>query len=156
MGVSCAAHRQLITAHRRDHDAIRAQLAAEFTVAGGILDPHRLDDTTPAWLSVAEELVRRARAESADRAARLYRDQRRAELHNAKPFHPVLASEFGQSQSYASMAMRWIRDYDAQYLRDRSVVSVFTRINVVADGPDGPDTGTAPDFVRRCKTLSGM
>jgi hypothetical protein len=58
---------------------------------------------------------------------------------------------FGQSQSYAAMAMRWIRDYDAQYLRDRSVVSVFTGTNIVADGPDGPDAGTAPDFVRAVK-----
>ncbi|GIG63638.1 hypothetical protein Lfu02_80100 [Longispora fulva] len=58
---------------------------------------------------------------------------------------------FGQSESYASMAMRWLRDYDAAYLRDRSVVSVFTGTNVVADGPDGPDAGTAPDFVRAVK-----
>ncbi|MEV6526884.1 P22 phage major capsid protein family protein [Longispora sp. NPDC051575] len=58
---------------------------------------------------------------------------------------------FGRSESYASLAMRWLRDYDAAYLRDRSVVSVFTGTNIVADGPDGPDAGTAPDFVRAVK-----
>ena len=31
----------------------------------------------------------------------------------------------GASESYAGLAMRWIRDYDPNYLRDRSVVSAF-------------------------------
>ena len=60
---------------------------------------------------------------------------------------------FGRSESHAAMAMRWLRDYDAAYLRDRSVVSVFTGTNIVADGPDGPDPGTAPDFVRAVKLV---
>ncbi len=32
---------------------------------------------------------------------------------------------FGSSQSFEGLAMRWIRDYDPRYLRDRSVVSAF-------------------------------
>ncbi|HEX8626732.1 MAG TPA: P22 phage major capsid protein family protein [Catenuloplanes sp.] len=60
---------------------------------------------------------------------------------------------FGRSESYAGMSMRWLRDYDALFLRDRSVVSVFTGTNHVADGADGPDAGTAPDFVRAVKLV---
>ncbi len=40
---------------------------------------------------------------------------------------------FGQSASYAGLALRWIRDYDALYLRDRSVVSALGGA-VTADG----------------------
>ncbi|WP_018348221.1 P22 phage major capsid protein family protein [Longispora albida] len=58
---------------------------------------------------------------------------------------------FGQSESYAGLAVRWLRDYDAAFLRDRSVVSIFTGTGIVADGPDGADAGTAPDFVRAVK-----
>lgn len=32
---------------------------------------------------------------------------------------------FGAAQQYAGLALRWIRDYDPNYLRDRSVVSSF-------------------------------
>lgn len=57
----------------------------------------------------------------------------------------------GGSQSYAGFSIRWLRDYDAPFLRDRSVVNAYTGTAVVADGPDGPDTDTAPDFVRAVK-----
>lgn len=43
---------------------------------------------------------------------------------------------FGESQSYNGLAMRWIRDYDAMYLRDRSVVSSFAGAASVNDERD--------------------
>lgn len=41
---------------------------------------------------------------------------------------------FGSSQTYNGYATRWIRDYDAMFLRDRSVVSSFLGIASVNDG----------------------
>lgn len=57
----------------------------------------------------------------------------------------------GGTEQYAGFAMRWIRDYDALNLRDRSIVNSYAGAAIVADGPDGPDAGTAPDFVRAVK-----
>lgn len=62
---------------------------------------------------------------------------------------PVVPSgvPFGSSRSAYGMAMRWIRDYDAAFLRDRSVFSAFAGVNSVNDGPeidlDGAGSGTA-------------
>lgn len=39
----------------------------------------------------------------------------------------------GASETYAGLAMRWIRDYDPNYLRDRSVVSAFAGASSVAE-----------------------
>jgi len=39
----------------------------------------------------------------------------------------------GASETYAGLAMRWIRDYDPNYLRDRSVVSSFAGAASVED-----------------------
>lgn len=41
---------------------------------------------------------------------------------------------FGQSTTYANLAMRWIRDYDPINVQDRSVISVFTGNKAVNDG----------------------
>ncbi len=41
---------------------------------------------------------------------------------------------FGQSTTYANLALRWIRDYDPINVQDRSVVSVFTGNKAVNDG----------------------
>ena len=43
---------------------------------------------------------------------------------------------YGSSQSYQGVAMRWIRDYDALNVRDRSILSCYIGTNVVADGPN--------------------
>ena len=43
---------------------------------------------------------------------------------NVAPVVPDGAT-FGRSQEYQGLAMRWLRDYDPNYLRDRSVVSAF-------------------------------
>ncbi|MEV6601470.1 hypothetical protein AB0M36_32145 [Actinoplanes sp. NPDC051346] len=52
--------------------------------------------------------------------------------------------------------MRWIRDYGAPNLRDRSVVNCYIGTGIITD-TDGPDEGTAPDFVRAVKlTLTKM
>lgn len=51
---------------------------------------------------------------------------------NVAPAIPDGAS-FGSRQTRDSLALRWIRDYDAMYLRDRSVVSSFAGCTSVED-----------------------
>ncbi|MCU1680942.1 MAG: hypothetical protein JWQ81_1681 [Amycolatopsis sp.] len=41
---------------------------------------------------------------------------------------------FGVQQSYNGLAMRWLRDYDATVLADRSIVNAYIGANVVTDG----------------------
>lgn len=53
-------------------------------------------------------------------------------LANVAPAVPD-GAVMGSSQSYQGLAMRWLRDYDAQYLRDRSVVSAFAGTASVQD-----------------------
>lgn len=60
-------------------------------------------------------------------------------------------ASFGASQTYAGLAMRWLRDYDFRNVQDRSLVDTYIGTNIVADGPDGADVGTDPDFVRAVK-----
>ena len=43
----------------------------------------------------------------------------------------------GQSTVFDGLALRWIRDYDPNYLRDRSVVSSFAGAASVEDGESG-------------------
>lgn len=71
-------------------------------------------------------------------------------LANRAPVVPQGAVS-GGSESYGGFALRWLRDYDAPYLRDRSVVNSYIGATVVADGPDGADPGTDPDVVRAVK-----
>jgi hypothetical protein len=62
---------------------------------------------------------------------------------------------FGASRSAFSLALRWLRDYDFRNVQDRSLVDTYIGTNIVADGADGADVGTDPDFVRAVKlTLS--
>jgi hypothetical protein len=64
---------------------------------------------------------------------------------NAAPEVPSGAT-FGQSATDSGLAMRWLRDYDPNYLRDRSVVSSFAGASSVEDGrdPDSGDSGQTP------------
>lgn len=43
---------------------------------------------------------------------------------------------FGAGQTFEGFAMRWIRDYDSSYLRDRSVVNSFAGGASINDGRD--------------------
>ncbi|CAM3432157.1 P22 phage major capsid protein family protein [Stackebrandtia soli] len=58
---------------------------------------------------------------------------------------------FGQSQSYADLAMTWLRDYSSDYLRDRSVVHTFTGVNHVLDAPPNDPAADPSRFVRAVK-----
>ena len=58
---------------------------------------------------------------------------------------------FGQSQTYADLAMTWLRDYNADYLHDRSVVHSFTGVNHVTDPPKDDPTADPTKFVRAVK-----
>lgn len=72
---------------------------------------------------------------------------------NMAPVVPQGAS-FGASQSYEGLAMRWIRDYDAPHLRDRSVVSAFAGAVSVEDGRD--ESGELTDEnIRSVKIVFG-
>jgi hypothetical protein len=63
----------------------------------------------------------------------------------------------GSSQNFEGLAMRWIRDYDPSYLRDRSVVSSFAGYASVEEDPDpASDVGDQLENVRAVKiNLSG-
>lgn len=63
----------------------------------------------------------------------------------------------GSSQSFEGLAMRWIRDYDPNYLRDRSVVSAFAGYASVEEDPDpNSAVGDQAENVRAVKiNLSG-
>lgn len=63
----------------------------------------------------------------------------------------------GSAQNFDGLAMRWIRDYDPNYLRDRSVVSSFAGYASVDDDPSRSDTvGDQAENVRAVKiALSG-
>ncbi|MBB1153515.1 P22 phage major capsid protein family protein [Amycolatopsis dendrobii] len=60
-------------------------------------------------------------------------------------------ASYGRSQAYQGLAMRWLRDYDFRNVQDRSLVDTYAGTNIVADGPDGPDADSDPDFVRAIK-----
>ncbi|UQA92868.1 P22 phage major capsid protein family protein [Streptomyces halobius] len=49
----------------------------------------------------------------------------------------------GSSQSYNGLSMRWVRDYDAAKLRDRSILNVYAGYNVMTD-----KVGSAKKLVR--------
>ncbi|MGW1837077.1 P22 phage major capsid protein family protein [Streptomyces sp. NPDC002067] len=46
----------------------------------------------------------------------------------------------GSSQSYNGLSMRWVRDYDAAKLRDRSIVNLYAGFNVMKDPVDARGT----------------
>jgi hypothetical protein len=77
-------------------------------------------------------------------------------LANVAPVVPA-GVVMGSSQSFEGLAMRWIRDYDANYLRDRSVVSAFAGYASVEEDPDPTNTvGDQVENVRAVKiNLSG-
>ncbi|WP_172384858.1 P22 phage major capsid protein family protein [Streptomyces sp. MNP-20] len=52
----------------------------------------------------------------------------------------------GSSQSYGGLSMRWIRDYDAAKLRDRSILNLYTGFNVMTD-----KVGSGKKLVRAVK-----
>ncbi|ARF55120.1 P22 phage major capsid protein family protein [Streptomyces gilvosporeus] len=56
----------------------------------------------------------------------------------------------GSSQSYNGLAMRWVRDYDAAKLRDRSILNVYAGYNVMTD-PVGGGKNPAKRLVRAVK-----
>lgn len=56
-------------------------------------------------------------------------------LGNVAPEVPDGATT-GATQTFDSLALRWIRDYEANYLRDRSVYSSFAGTASVEDGRD--------------------
>lgn len=56
-------------------------------------------------------------------------------LGNVAPVVPD-GAKAGATLDFESLAMRWIRDYDSDHLRDRSVYSAFAGASSVEDGRD--------------------
>ena len=77
-------------------------------------------------------------------------------LANVAPVVPDGVT-MGSSQTFEGLSMRWIRDYDPNYLRDRSVVSAFAGYASVEEDPDpASDVGDQVENVRAVKiNLSG-
>ena len=65
---------------------------------------------------------------------------------------------WGRSQVYNGYAVRWIRDYDPMYLRDRSVLSTFIGASSVNDGAQltGPMRGQHDDENVRIVKITGI
>jgi P22 coat protein - gene protein 5 len=61
-------------------------------------------------------------------------------LGNVAPVVPD-GAKAGATQTFDSLALRWIRDYDADHLRDRSVYSSFAGAASVEDGRNLDPTG---------------
>lgn len=68
-------------------------------------------------------------------------------LANVAPVVPDGAVA-GATLNYQSLAMRWIRDYDPDHLRDRSVFSAFAGAASVEDGRDPDDFSLTGENVR--------
>lgn len=63
---------------------------------------------------------------------------------------------FGAGAAHAGYAMRWIRDYDASKLRDRSVVNTYAGLKVMLDQPTPGDTVGAKVLKRAVKLELGV
>jgi hypothetical protein len=64
---------------------------------------------------------------------------------NVAPAVPA-GAPFGATREDGGLAMRWLRDYDAAYLRDRSIASAFAGSASVNDGRDGGSGSGANDL----------
>src|SRR5690606_18701316 len=77
---------------------------------------------------------------------------------NVAPVVPAGAAA-GATGVFDGLAMRWIRDYDAPYLRDRSVYSAFAGAASVEDeritDPDDPDFGDLTGKNSRAVQIGG-
>jgi hypothetical protein len=60
---------------------------------------------------------------------------------------------FGAGASFAGYSMRWIRDYDASKLRDRSIVNAYAGTKVMLDQPTPGDTVGAKTLQRAVKLV---
>lgn len=74
-------------------------------------------------------------------------------LANRAPVVPEGAT-FGESMTFESYAMRWLRDYDANYLRDRAVMSSLAGCSSVNDGVQLD--ASLEDKNVRCVKLTGV
>lgn len=85
-------------------------------------------------------------------------------LRTAVPTIPQSAP-FGATASYEGLALRWIKDYDTEFMQDRSVVNTYVGTTYVKDRfgywdaastPKQEKVGTQDHFVRAVKvTLAG-
>ncbi|MFJ9408574.1 P22 phage major capsid protein family protein [Streptomyces sp. NPDC101393] len=60
---------------------------------------------------------------------------------------------FGAGASFAGYSMRWIRDYDASKLRDRSIVNAYAGTKVMLDQPTPGDTVGTKTLQRAVKLV---
>lgn len=78
-------------------------------------------------------------------------------LANVAPDVPRGATA-GATAEYEGYAMRWIQDYDPDYLRDRSVYSAFVGTSSTEDGrdldPESPDYGELTEENVRAVTIN--
>ncbi|MFB7188403.1 P22 phage major capsid protein family protein [Streptomyces sp. NPDC056230] len=67
---------------------------------------------------------------------------------------PVIpgGASFGKSLAYNGLAMRWVRDYDATRMRDRSVVNIYAGFNTMTDKNRGQ---TTKKLIRAIKIETG-
>lgn len=76
---------RLTEEHRLAQNALVAAFLIRFLAVWPILDPTRLDATTPVWIDAVTRLIRASRQESADLATDYYRDFRELDNPGIEP-----------------------------------------------------------------------
>ena len=83
---------ELAEAHRRAQSGIVAAFLTRFLALWPLLDPNRLDETSPGWVSAVMELIGSYRRQSADLATDYYRAAREQDPTGLDPVR--IAPEF--------------------------------------------------------------
>lgn len=84
---------RLTEAHRLAQSALGARVTREMLLLwSGLVDPRRLDETTPAWIEAALALLQVRRIESARLAVSYLTTFRLVEAPTAPPFPPVVGA----------------------------------------------------------------
>lgn len=82
--------RRLTERHRLDQIANRRQFLAEFLALWALLDPLRLDETSPGWIRAVLAVLGVYRQRSADLSAGYYLEHRAVEVPATAPLAPSL------------------------------------------------------------------
>ena len=101
---SLAASR-LTEAHRLGQSRIAARSVQDMLAAWSLIDPNRLDVTTPNWLRVALPLLQNRRRASAALAADYLRAHRLLELGTVVDFSPLLATQLDVTAATTSLTV---------------------------------------------------
>lgn len=102
MAVTLAGSR-LTEAHRLAQATLGARVANELLLLWSLVDPKRLDQTTPEWLDAALVLMQVRRVDSANLAAGYLQAFRLLEAPTAPAFAPIIAAQLDLGAASTSL-----------------------------------------------------